>query len=312
MNIGKQSAVRSPSLRRVMSVTVAVGALTAATTLAAKTWNDWGAPVNVETLAGSSEQVNTQFNDGCPILSPYDGSLYMASDRPGGFGGLDIWIAPRSGNGWGEPVNAGPQINTAAAEFCPSPARGNRFFFVRRLSATDTDIYVVKHGPKGFGTPQRLATGENAINSPYEEWSPSWFEAPDGREFLYFASTRRGHPAQEIYYSVDFGNAQLAPGGTDSSASDARPNVSRDGLEIVWDSTRAGSQGTDIWTATRSSVDSPWGAAVHLGNGINSAGNESRPSLSWDGTTLMFGSTRAGVEGSADIFMSKRTKVTGN
>jgi hypothetical protein len=279
-----------------------------ATGAIAKNFGEWSAPVNAETLAGSSSSLNTASNDGCPILNPYDGSLYMASNRPGGEGGLDIWIAPRSGDGWGTPVNAGPAINTTADEFCPTPARGNRFFFVRRLSATDTDIFVVKDLPnKGFGTPQRLATGANAINSPWEEWSPSWFEA-DGREFLYFASTRRGHPAQEVYYSVDFGPAQLAQGGVESSASDARPNVRRDGLEIVWDSTRTGSQGTDIYSATRSSVDEPWGSAVQLGNGINSAGNESRASLSWDGTRLMFGTTRAGGEGSADIWTSTRSK----
>ena len=43
-------------------------------------------------------------------------------------------------------------------------------------------------------------------------------------------------------------------------------------------------------------------------NGINSAGNESRASLSWDGTRLMFGTTRAGGEGSADIWTATREK----
>ncbi len=287
---------------------LAAGALLA-TSVAAMTFGGWDPPQNAESLAGSSSSLNTASNDGCPILNPYDGSLYMASNRPGGHGGLDIWIAPPSGDGWGTPVNAGPAINTSADEFCPTPARGNRFFFVRRLSATNTDIFVVKDLPnKGFGTPQQLETGANAINSHWEEWSPSTYETADGREVLYFASTRRGHPAQEVYYSVDFGPAQLAAGGVDSSASDARPNVRRDGLEIVWDSTRAGSQGTDIYSATRSSVDDPWGTAVQLGNGINSAGNESRASLSWDGTLLLFGTTRAGGEGSADIWVSKRQK----
>jgi Tol biopolymer transport system component len=249
--------------------------------------------------------LNTAANDGCPILNPYDNSLYMASNRPGGHGGLDIWIAPWTGDGWGTPVNAGPEINTAADEFCPDPVRGNRLFFVRRLSPSNTDIYVSKHLPNaGFQAPERLPTGDEAINSQAEEWSPSWFEA-GGHDYLYFSSTREGR--QRIYYSVDFGPAQLAPGGVNSSAADARPNVGHDGLEIVWDSTRFGSLGgTDIWTASRSSVDQPWGTAVQLGTGINSAGNESRASLSWDGKRLMFGTTRAGVEGSADIWTSTR------
>jgi Tol biopolymer transport system component len=301
--MGREIWWRPPSRRQLMLCGAALIAVAGAAS--AREFGDWGEPVSAESLPGSSASLNTESNDGCPILNPYDNSLYMASNRPGGQGGLDIWIAPWTGNGWGTPVNAGPPINTAADEFCPDPVRGNRFFFVRGQAAGgNTDIYVSKHLPnQGFGTPQRLPMGDDAINSSAQEWSPSWFEA-GGHDYLYFSSTREGR--QRIYYSVDFGPAQLAPGGVNSTAADARPNVRHDGLEIVWDSTRAGSQGTDIWTSTRSSIDEPWGTAVQLGNGINSALNESRASLSWDGRRLMFGTTRAGVEGSSDIWTSTR------
>ncbi len=298
--------------------------LTTGVALAAKEYGSWSSPLNAEKEMDSSEMLNTAANDGCPILSPYDNSLYMASNRPGstpnaaGTGNsLDIWIAPWTGNGWGTPVNAGPTINTAADEFCPTPTRGNRFFFVRRSSPTNTDIYVSKHLPKGFQTPEALPTGDNAINSPFEEWSPSYFEA-DGHDYLYFSSTRVGGGRQQIFYSVDFGPASLAP-GLDSSASDARPNVRHDGLEIVWDSTRTGAIGgtnPDIWTATRSSVDDRWGNLVHLENGINTAAGETRASLSWEGSRLMFGSTRPSnngvvAEGSADVYTATREKGPG-
>lgn len=286
---------------------IGAGAALTASIAIAKEFSAWSAPVNAETLSGSSASLNTPSNDGCPILSPYDNSLYIASNRPGGYGGLDIWKASPSGDGWGAPVNLGPAINSAADEFCPSPARGNRLFFVRRLSPTNTDIYVVKSGPKGLGDIVSVGSG---VNSGAEEWSPSWFETASGDEVLYFSSTREGR--QRIYYSVNYGPASLAPGGVNSSDSDARPNVSRDGLEIVWDSTRFGGLGgPDIWTATRSSTDSGWGVAVHLGSTINSSATESRASLSWDGTRLMFGSTRAGGEGSADVYTATRNKITG-
>jgi Tol biopolymer transport system component len=297
---------------RLLAGGISVLVLTTAAGVAAKEFGPWGPPVSAEALPGSSSQVNTSANDGCPIISPDGNYLYMASNRPGGQGGLDIWRAPRSGGGWGAPENLGPPVNTAADEFCPDPARGNRLFFVRRLSATNTDIFLTRTLPNGFTQPERLPTGDDAINSPWEEWSPSYFETEDGRQVLYFSSTRNGHPAQDIFYSVNFGPAQIASGGVNSSASDARPNVRHDGLEIVWDSTRTGSLGaTDIWTASRSSVDEPWGTAVQLDNGINSAAGESRASLSWDGETLVFGSTRPGGEGSADIYVSTREKVTG-
>jgi hypothetical protein len=295
---------------RLLAGGISILALTTAVGVAAKEFGQWSSPVSAESLPGSSSLVNTSSNDGCPIISPDGKYLYMASNRPGGQGGLDIWRAPRSGDGWGAPENLGPPVNTQADEFCPSPARGNRLFFVRRLSATNTDIYLTRTLPTGLTTPERLPTGDDQINSPWEEWSPSYFETDDGRQVLYFSSTRNGHPAQDIFYSVNFGPAQFASGGVNSSASDARPNVRHEGLEIVWDSTRAGSQGTDIWTANRSSIDEAWGTAVQLDNGINSPANESRASMSWDGETLVFGSTRAG-EGSADIYVSTRDKATG-
>lgn len=287
----------------------AVSSAVIASAVSAKEFGEWSAPVSAESLQGSSSDLNTASNDGCPILSPYDDALYIASNRAGGQGGLDIWRAPRSGDGWGTPVNLGPQVNTAADEFCPSPARGNRLLFVRRLSPTNTDIYVVKNGPNGLGTPQSVGSG---VNGGAEEWSPSWFETASGNEVLYFSSTREGR--QRIYYSVNRGPAQLASGGVNSSAADARPNVRHDGLEIVWDSTRTGSlNGTpDIWTSKRSSTDDAWEPAVHLGTPINSDATESRASLSWDGTVLLFGSTRAGGEGSADVYRSTRSKLTGN
>ena len=305
-------------LGRLSGLAAVTAMAVAATALSAKTFGEWSAPVRADPPSSHAD-VNTPFVDGCPILSPYDGSLYMASNRPGsainpstGLRSLDIWIAPKVGDGWGAPVNAGPTINTGADEFCPSPARGNRFFFVRRLSATNTDIYVVKKLPKGWGTPERLQTGGDAINSPAEEWSPAWFEA-GGREYLYFSTTREGRMvggalAHDIYYSVDGGPAFKAPGVVNGSDSNARPNVRHDGLEIVWDSNRFGTLGaSDIFSATRSSVDAPWTNAQHLGNGINSSAPESRPSLSWDGTRLMFGSNRAG-EGATDIYTSTRVK----
>ena len=294
------------NLRRPVTMVAGAAALATASIVAAKEFTEWSAPVSAESLSGSSSALNTASNDGCPILSPYDDALYIASNRPGGHGGLDLWRAERSGDGWGAPVNLGPAVNTAADEFCPSPARGNRLYFVRRLSPTNTDIYVVRNGPKGLGTPQSVGAG---VNSSAEEWSPSWFEA-DGNDVLYFSSTREGR--QRIYYSVNFGPARLAQGGVNSSAADARPNVRRDGLEIVWDSTRSGGLGlTDIWTSTRNSTDEPWEPAVHLPGPINSDAGESRASLSWDSTVLMFGSTRAGGEGSADVYRSTRSKVTG-
>lgn len=105
-----------------------------------------------------------------------------------------------------------------------------------------------------------------------------------------------------------FGPAEQAP-GVNSAAADGQPYVSRDGRELFFFSSRPGSLGagtTDIWSATRDSIADPWGEPFNVGPAINTDANESRPSLSWDGRTLLFGSNRPGVEGLSDIFYATR------
>ncbi|MBR4136242.1 MAG: OmpA family protein [Bacteroidales bacterium] len=46
--------------------------------------------------------------------------LFFASDRPGGFGGSDIWYSQRNSDGsWRKPINLGPKINTEGDERSP-------------------------------------------------------------------------------------------------------------------------------------------------------------------------------------------------
>jgi Tol biopolymer transport system component len=94
--------------------------------------------------------------------------------------------------------------------------------------------------------------------------------------------------------------------GVNSEYEDARPSVRQDGRELVFDSNRPGGQGGfDIWSVSRDSITDAWSAPVNLGPNVNSAANETRASLSWDGLTLLFGSTRPG-EGVSDIYFSTR------
>ena len=299
---------------RLLATAIGTGAVMTATGVAAKKFGDWSAAVSAE--QGSHPSLNTEFNDGCPILSPDGLSLYMATNRPGGLGGQDIWAAHRKNtrSGWGPPVNLGAPVNSPQDDFCPTPVRGKRLFFVSRRSEPNGDIYVTRLGRRGWEQPIHL--GPN-INSSAQEWSPSYFEDERGRPVLYFASTRSGGPGdpaatdQDIYYSVNFGPAQLAPGALNTPFDDARPNVRHDGLEIVFDSNRPGGLGaTDIWIAARKSTRDPWPAAVHIPQ-INSAAGESRASLSWDGSIMLFGSGRPGGEGQADTYVTTRQQQRG-
>jgi hypothetical protein len=92
---------------------------------------------------------------------------------------------------------------------------------------------------------------------------------------------------------------------------DRMPNVSKDGLEIVFSSDRptwGGGQAAigaqDVYASRRDSWDEPWSPPVNLGPGINTASSETRASLSWDRLRLHFG--RDG-----EIYTSHRSRIKG-
>lgn len=286
-------------------------ALTFSAMVSAQQFGDWGIPVNAESIPGTSSEFNTAFNDGCPYQSPDGLSFYTASNRPGGMGGQDIWRASR--NSINEPfgafVNLPAPINSTADDFCPTPVLGGGLYFVtsRAGGFGGGDIYFSLEEGGGWSEPQNLGAG---INSPAGEASPSYFEAEDGNSYLYFSSNREGgfEPGgtdSDIYFSVNSGMAQLAP-GLNTAGDDFRPNVRQDGREIVFDSDRAGGLGGfDIWTANRDGIGDDWQTPFNLML-LNSAANETRASLSGDALTLVFGSNRPGSEGQADIYVTTR------
>ncbi|MBI3854023.1 MAG: PD40 domain-containing protein [Verrucomicrobia bacterium] len=96
-----------------------------------------------------------------------------------------------------------------------------------------------------------------------------------------------------------------------SSYLEDESSISTDGLTIFFESDRPGGSGlVDIWTSTRPTAASPWGAPVNLGAPVNSASDDGSPRISPDGLSLYFGSFRAGGAGSGDIWVATRPTPT--
>ena len=299
-------------LHKLESATAMAAITFAAGAVAMPHFADWAAPANLETLAGSSPNLNTPTVDGCASLSPDRLAIYFLSFRTGN---ADIYLAKRSTteNGFGEPVALPPPVNTGGNEICPSVARGNRLYFTAFRDDPAGDLYVSRRGPKGWSDPIRLDQNIN-VNGRTEE-APSFYEDDEGREVMIFSRRPPGPPTGEggdLYQSVEGGPATLVQGGPNSSAGDNRASVTHDGRTIFWDSTRFGSLGdSDLWYATRSDTSEPWGAAVHLTE-LSSPAHDSRPFISWDGTMLVFTSARPGSESPApDNWFTQREKQTG-
>jgi hypothetical protein len=81
----------------------------------ASTQDEWGPAVNLgPTLNGATWEYT-------PNISPDGLALYFSSDRPGGSGAMDMWVAtrPAPDSPWGKPVNLGPTVNSSAWDLSP-------------------------------------------------------------------------------------------------------------------------------------------------------------------------------------------------
>jgi hypothetical protein len=262
-------------------------------------------------------------SDGCPIESRDGLSLYIASTRDGGPPN-DIFAADRASkqDPFGTPVNLGEPVNGPFNDFCPTPVYGSYLFFVSERNDEGPtcaagpgkgDIYLIRrNAASGWGQPQHLGcaddgTGPNTIGA---EFSPSLVTTIEGT-FLYFSSDVTGN--QDIYRSKRGHDGRFGPpvavSELNTEFDDRMPNVRSDGLEIVFSSLRltdaAGTPrvgGFDVYVSKRSATWKKWSPPINIGPAVNTAGSETRATISWDGERLYFG--RDG-----DIYRSTRTRV---
>jgi len=276
------------------------------------------------TAANLGPVVNSAAAEGCAFPAKSELTLFVVSTKPGGYGNQDIYVAQRDSpvEPWGPLQNAGPAINSSANDLCPTLSiDGHHLYFVsdRAGGYGKQDLYVAERRNKrddfGWELPVNLGI---SVNSSDNDFTPTLFEdETSGKTILYFGSDRPGGVGLvDIYASEKIGDyfvpAAIVP-ELSTPFIDERPNVRKDGLEIFFDSNRPGGLGsTDLWVSTRQSVEDPWSPPVNLGATVNSAFGETRPALSFDGTTLYFGSSRPGGSGGTDIYVTTRTKEHGS
>ncbi len=278
--------------------------------------SEWSEPVNL------GAPINSSVNDMNASLSPDELSLYFVSGRAGGLGGVDIWVSRRASpdSPWEQPVNLGPNVNSAGLEASPvlSPDGHLLFFSSDRPGGQGSnDIYVARRADKNddlsWGPAVNL--GPDVNTAAFEAGGVYLQSAEEGAVNFYFV---RGPNtvALDIYAAPvntdgeSGGPAELVAELSiqDPAITDAHPSLRPDGREIYFYSNRPGSLGaSDLWRSTRRSVHDPWSTPENVLAPLSSAANDIQPSLSHDGRTLIFASTRAGGLGGADIWMTTRT-----
>lgn len=249
---------------------------------------------------------NAQVPGGCPIESPTGRFIFTARNPSGN--NIDIYVNERSSID--EPFEAGailPQVisDPSANDFCPTPLKDGEFFFVSNRPNDDecggVDMYRSVNNPAtGYSDPQILGCYPDGPNTPGTEFSPSVVETKSGTYLFYSTDYPSGD--QDIYVSTLRSDGSFGPGKrlgypVNTEFDDKQPNVSPDGRELVFASDRPNADGEesffDIFTATRGSALAPFSKVINLSETVpfsTEAADESRPSLSWDGQRLLYGS----------------------
>lgn len=136
-----------------------------------------------------------------PAFSPEGDVLYFASNRPGGYGGIDIYKATKLANGdFGNAVNLGPTINTPGNELFPRPTPDGKFFFASdgHPGYGKLDLFVAEQDEAGKQVIKNL--GEN-INSPADDFGIFFTNYP--KEGFLSSNREGGIGDDDIYYFED-------------------------------------------------------------------------------------------------------------
>lgn len=221
---------------------------------------EWETPVNL------GSPINTDAADAAPSVSEDGQLLFFFSGRPGGLGGLDVYVSHRvstsaQGDVWGDPINLGPDVNTAAAEQGP--------YYVKVTGEGDASLYFNRVGPSGStdiykvfvshdGMPLGPAVLVPELSDPVGS-DQKVSVRTDGHE-LFFASIRGGgFGSFDIYRLTRQGISDpwSAPEHLDAPINtpdvDSQPSLSRDGRTLIFTSIRSGGYGLqDLWMTTRS------------------------------------------------------------
>lgn len=271
--------------------------------------NGWqiGAAVNL------GPPVNGPWDDGHPSVSA-DGCVFLfESNRPGGSGKNDTWISTRAStqDPWGEPIPLRWPGGSLASMFGAA------------ISADGLTLLISSSRPGGQGREDLWQSTRTAADAPWSEpvnlgpvvnsdameVSPS---LSDNGLTLLFASNRGDDPgASRLWMSTrpstdhPWGEPfELAP-PVNGGQSDGGPDLSADGLAIVFESRRTGCIGVgDLWMSTRRSLDAAWSEPVNLGPQVNTPSWDAGPCLAINDTVLFFGTRGLEGHGGADVWMA--------
>jgi len=155
---------------------------------------DWSAPEKL------GPEINTKYWETHACLSPDGNTLYFVSNRPGGYGGRDIWMSEKLASGkWGKAQNMGPLVNTEYNEESPFISNdGVTLFFSSQghENMGGFDVFTVTLNQEG-----QWVDLQN-IGYPINTTDDDVFYVPtfDEKHAVYSSAKIGGYGDQDLYF----------------------------------------------------------------------------------------------------------------
>jgi tetratricopeptide (TPR) repeat protein len=150
-----------------------------------------------------NKNINTKYWESHAFLSEDGNQIVFASDRPGGFGGLDLYLSRKTNGDWGPAVNLGPEINTEFNEDRPFLINnGKTLFFSSQgheniggydLFRSDLQTNGLWSNPKNLGYP---------LNTPDDDIF--FMPVGDGKSGYYSKVKESGGYGKQDIYKITF------------------------------------------------------------------------------------------------------------
>ena len=190
--------------------------------------NKWTKPKSI------GRQINSKYKEPSASISADGKTIYFSSDRPGGFGGLDIyWSTKDAKDNWSDPVNMGSTINTSFEDDGPF------------ISFDGKSMYFSSNGHNSIG-------GFDIFRSAYDEKQKTWskpinmgfpINSPDDDIFFviaadkktaYYASGKKGGYGEKDIFTIDIDTTYFAPPKPKMSKAEALANAKNNAGSIFY------------------------------------------------------------------------------
>lgn len=152
---------------------------------------------------------NDNYSDAHPCLSADGSRLYFASDRPGGFGGMDIYVSNKVSGEWLPPVNLGPIVNSAGNEVFPFIDIYEKLYYASdgHFGFGGLDIFMAQKSIKYDDASWDLRENMGApFNSPQDDFG---FMAFAEGNMGYLSSNRIGGKGEDDIYKWKMADDEL-------------------------------------------------------------------------------------------------------